>query len=254
MENTTGRSTVENATNYVHDNDVILDPSNAIDEGTHIVSCVSDSEISTGHKTLVDFPTIATEAFFALPLPATGSEGHRDRPRAENCCGDTVSDPSDNQQPGLAPIAAPIPVYPRVPQSSVHILESNFAPSTCHQQVNNENGRMHNDNKVPLSHIAMPPRSRTPPPCPPPPPPSPVSHIDDVTHLVQPPPLQIGVGIGNAAWRKVAAKLRVAYSRLRAPCSRVFTTLVNNGRDHHAVEIKVYVTCERFVTFECQRD
>jgi hypothetical protein len=109
------------------------------------------------------------------------------------------------------------------------------------------------DHNVPVSHESVPPRSRTPPPCPPPPPPSPVGHINDVTHLVQPPPPQIGVGIENAAWRKVAAKLRAAYNRLRAPCSRVFTTLVN-GRDDHDVQIKVYVTCERFVTFECQRD
>ncbi|KIM86242.1 hypothetical protein PILCRDRAFT_816179, partial [Piloderma croceum F 1598] len=247
MENTTGRSTVENAMNYNHDNDVVSDPSNVIDEGTRIISCVSDSESSTGHKTLVDFPTTATEVSFASPLPATGSEGRRDGPGTENCCGDAVSHPSDNQQsaPELAPVAAPIPVSPHVPRSSVRTLKSRLTPSTCHKQVNN-------DNEVPVSH-SMPPRSRTPPPCPPPPPPSPVGHIDDVTHLVQPPPPQIGVGIGNAAWRKVAAKLRAAYSRLRAPCSRVFTTPIN-GRDYHAVEIKVYVTCERFVTFERQRD
>jgi hypothetical protein len=178
---------------------------------------------------------------FASSLLIIGSDGHGDAPEIENVCLTYLDwDPSDNQQ-----IAVPTPVYPHVPWSSVRTLESHLSPSTCQKQVHNEN--------VPVSRISIPPRSRTPPPCPPPPPPSPVGHIDDITHLVQPPPPQIGGSSENAAWRKVAARLRAAYNRFRAPCSRVFTALIN-GRDYDTVQIEVYVTCERFMTFECQRD
>ena len=172
---------------------------------------------STGHETLVDFPTTNNEVSFASPLPTTGSEVRRDALGIEvclanvdrvykadtplyqrSCLGSAISDPSGNQPPVPA-MAAPAPEYPRILQLAVRDLESHLSPSPCHKQGKSENDSVHDHNKVPISHESMPPRSRTPPLCPPPPPPSPIGHTDDVTHLVQPPPPQFGGGIDNAA-------------------------------------------------------
>ena len=162
----------------------------------------------------VDFPTAANDEPFVLP----------------------------------SPIIAPIPVYP--PRSSMHHIGMHLQPSSCTKQDKDVNANETPSHLNDVANMSLPPpRSRSPPPCPPPPPPSPTNVVDEVGYRQQLPPSRMGYSSAanpkRVAWHtKAATKLRALYSRLHAPCGRIFTGWTY-GRDYRGLEIRVYMAYEQ---------